>query len=191
MVRVFIAVDVDEPLLVSRLSRLIDAVVATGVPMKPVEPENLHITIRFIGEVPEGLVGEIARDVLGGLEFPEFELELRGLGAFPGPYRPRVVWVGVSRGAGELARIRERVEVGLRRLGIPPERGGHEFRPHLTLARIKGSRNIQALTKLILDYQDYEIGSMVVRSVRLKKSTLTPRGPIYETLAEAKASGRG
>jgi 2'-5' RNA ligase len=191
VVRIFIAVDVDEPLLVSRITRLIDAVRATGVPMKPVEPENLHITIRFIGEVPEGLAGEVARDVIGRLSFEEFEIGFRGLGAFPGLHRPRVVWIGVSDGVEELARIRGAVEEGLRRLGIPPERGGHDFKPHLTLARIKGSRNMHALTKLIMEYQDYEVGRMVVRSVRLKKSTLTPRGPIYETLAEARASPRG
>ncbi|MEB3852152.1 MAG: RNA 2',3'-cyclic phosphodiesterase [Desulfurococcales archaeon] len=185
--RVFIAVDVEEPLLVSRLSRLIDAVASTGVPLKAVEPENLHITIRFIGEVPEGLAGEIAREVIGRLEFPEFEVELRGLGAFPGPYRPRVVWVGVSEGAEWLSKIRGQVEEGLRRLGVPPERGGKEFHPHVTLARVKGSRNIQALARLIAEYGDYTVGRMRVASVRLKKSTLTPRGPIYETLAEARA----
>jgi len=189
VLRVFIAVDIDEPTLVSRLARLIDALTATGVPMKPVEPENLHITLRFIGEIPEGLVEEVKREVVERLEFSGFDLELRGLGAFPGPYRPRVVWVGVSEGSRELRVIHDLIEGSLRRLGVPPERGAGEFVPHLTLARIKGSRNIQALTKLILDYQDYVVGRMRVGSVRLKKSTLTRRGPIYETLAEARARG--
>jgi 2'-5' RNA ligase len=189
VLRVFIAVDIDEPGLVSRLTRIIDALTATGVPMKPVEPENLHITLRFIGEVPEDLVEEIKREVIGKLEFNEFDLELKGLGAFPGLYRPRVVWVGVSEGSKQLKVIHDLIEESLRRLGIPPEKGAKEFVPHLTLARVKGSRNIQALTKLILDYQDYVVGRMRVRSVRLKKSTLTRRGPIYETLAEARARG--
>ena len=187
--RVFIAVDIDDPMLVSRLERLIDSLRATGVPMKPVEPENLHITLRFIGEVPEGLVEEIKREVIGRLEFDPFDLELKGLGAFPGPYRPRVVWVGVGEGSEGLRRLHDLVEEGLRRLGVPPERGAKEYVPHLTLARIKGSRNIQALTKLILEHGDYPVGRMRVTSVRLKKSTLTRRGPIYETLAEARARG--
>jgi len=187
--RVFIAVDLDDPALVSRVERLIDAITSTGVPMKPVEPENLHITLRFIGEIPEGLVEEIKREVIERLSFEEFDLELRGLGAFPGPYRPRVVWVGVGEGADRLRAIHDVVEEGLRRLGIPPERGAKEFVPHLTLARVKGSRNLAALTKIILEYQDYVVGRMRVRAVRLKKSTLTRRGPIYETLAEARARG--
>ncbi len=185
--RVFIAVDVEDPLLVSRLERIKESLVATGVPMKPVETQNLHITLRFIGEIPLGLVEEIKRSVLAELKFESFTIELKGLGAFPGPYRPRVVWVGVSRGTEELRAIHDEIERSLRRLGIPPEKE-KSYVPHLTLARVKGSRNIQALTRLILDYEDYVFGEMVVDKVRLKKSILTRSGPIYETLAEVKAS---
>ncbi len=182
--RIFIAVDVEDPLLLSRLERVKDALVATGAPMKPVETGNLHITLRFIGEVPRGLAEDIARTVLEKLEFREFEVELKGLGAFPSPARPRVVWVGVGEGSEELARLHREIEEGLRRLGIPPER--EEFVPHVTLARLKGSRNIHAVARLIQEYEDYVFGRMKVQAVRLKKSTLTPRGPIYETLWEVK-----
>lgn len=183
--RVFIAVDIEDPILLSALERVKDALVATGAPMKPVETHNLHITLRFIGEVPRGLVDEIVRSVLSKVEFLRFEVEFKGLGAFPSTLRPRVVWVGVSEGADQLARIHEAIEKGLRRLGIRPER--EKFVPHVTLARIKGSRNLSAIVKLIQEYEDYVFGRMVVDKVRLKKSTLTPRGPIYETLWEVKA----
>lgn len=183
--RVFIAVDIEDPLLVSALERVRDALVATGAPMKPVETQNFHVTLRFIGEVPRSLADEIARSVLQKIEFQEFEVELKGLGAFPSPVRPRVVWVGVSQGAEQLGRLYESIERGLRRLGIPPER--EQFVPHVTLARLKGSRNLAAVAKLIHEYEDYVFGKMKVSSVRLKKSTLTPRGPIYETLWEVKA----
>jgi len=185
--RVFIAIDVDDPLLVSVIDRVRDMIVATGVPMKPVESQNYHITLRFIGEVPLGVIEEIKRVALSTLEFSEFKLTLRGLGAFPDTARPRVVWVGVSDGLEELKAMREHIERALRRIGIPPERE-KEFKPHLTLARIKGSRNIHALARILAEYEDYEFGSMRVRSVRLKKSTLTRSGPIYETLWEVKAS---
>ncbi|GAB6147909.1 RNA 2',3'-cyclic phosphodiesterase [Stetteria hydrogenophila] len=183
--RVFIAVDIEEPLVVSAMERVKEALVATRVPMKPVEAQNLHITLRFIGEVPRGVVEEIARSVLARLEFEEFEVEFRGLGAFPSPLRPRVVWVGVSEGQEQLARLHESIEEGLRRLGIPPER--ERFVPHVTLARLRGSRNLTALVKLLQEYEDYVFGRMRVTSVRLKKSTLTPKGPIYENLWEVKA----
>jgi len=182
MLRLFIAVDIRDPVLLGRLERLKDAIVATGVPMKPVETHNLHITLRFIGETPRHRADEIVDEVLSTINREKFDIVLRGLGAFPGPYRPRVVWVGVSEGARELAEIRDHVEDGLRRLGFRPERA--RFVPHVTLARIKGSRNIHSLAKLINDMSDYEVGRMTVSKVSLKKSTLTRHGPIYETLWE-------
>lgn len=184
MVRVFIAIDIEDPLLVSRLARLRDTVVATGVPMKPVEEENFHITLRFIGEVDSSRVETIKEHVLSALDFRRFVLELKGLGAFPTPSRPRVVWVGVSKGFDEVRRVRDSVESRLRNLGFRPE--SKEFHPHVTLARIKGSKNISSLVRVLNDYSDTIVGEMTVSSIRLKKSTLTPRGPIYETLAEAR-----
>ena len=182
--RIFIAIDVDDPLLVSRIERIKEAVIATGVPMKPVETENLHLTIRFIGEVGLDKVEAVA-DLLRELRFKSFRIRFHGLGAFPSPLRPRVVWIGVSDGAEQLRSIRDTLETGLRRIGIMPER--QEFHPHLTLARIKGRRNLNRLVSLIQEYSDYDVGEMVVTSVRLKKSTLTRRGPIYETLAEVRS----
>ena len=184
VLRVFIAVDIEDPLLVSRLERLKDAIASTGVPMKLVETENLHITLRFIGEVPVGLVDEIKSGVLERLRFKQFNIRLQGLGAFPSVTKPRVVWVGVREGVEDLTRIREEIEGGLRALGIRPD--DKEFHPHITLARVKGSRNIQTLIKILQEYEDYEVGVLRVSSIRLKKSTLTRQGPIYETLMEVK-----
>ncbi|MCE4624285.1 MAG: RNA 2',3'-cyclic phosphodiesterase [Desulfurococcales archaeon] len=183
--RIFIAVDVEDPLLVSRIERIKEAIIATGVPMKPVETQNLHLTLRFIGEVPRATVEEVVR-LLQEIKFQPFKIVFKGLGAFPSPTRPRVVWIGVDAGGEELARIREQIDEGLRRIGLPPER--QKFHPHLTLARIKGSRNIHSLIKLIQEMSDIEVWEMTVSSVRLKKSTLTRHGPIYETLAEVRAA---
>ncbi len=182
--RIFIAVDIGDPRLISVIARMRDTIVGTGVPMKPVEEQNFHITLRFIGEVPESTVEEV-KEILSRIEFPKFRVVLKGLGAFPSPSRPRVVWIGVSEGFEELKRIRDEIEAGLRKIGIKPER--QEFHPHVTLARIKGSRGIARLSKLIEEYSDYEFGSFTVESVKLKKSTLTRHGPIYEDLMEVKA----
>lgn len=182
--RVFVAVDVEDPLVVSRLERLKESLSSTGVPMKLVEPQNYHITIRFIGEIPRRLVDDIARS-LRTVAFKPFKATLRGLGAFPSPSSPRVVWVGVADGERELRELRDAVESILRRLGVPPER--EEFKAHVTIARIKGSRNIAGLVKMLMELSDYEVGTIEVRSLRLKKSTLTREGPIYETIAEVKA----
>ncbi len=181
LLRIFIAVDVEDPLLVSRLERLKDLIISTGVPMKPVETQNFHITLRFIGESPPDVV-ERVREALLSLKRSKFKIVFSGLGAFPSPIRPRVVWVGVTEGEEALKDIRDELERHLRAIGIRPER--QSFHPHVTLARIKGSRNLPQLQRILNEYQDYLVGEMIVKYVRLKKSTLTRRGPIYETLAE-------
>jgi len=182
--RVFIAIDIEDPLVLSQLERVKEALVATGVPMKPVETHNIHLTLRFIGEVPRHRVDEIIEEVLKGIRGESFTMTLKGLGAFPSTARPRVVWVGVDEGGEIVQRLHDQIEEGLRRIGLPPAR--ERFVPHITLARIKGSRNITALTRLIAEYSDYEFGRLRVDSIRLKKSTLTRRGPIYETLWEVR-----
>ncbi len=183
-VRAFIAVDIEDPTIVSRLISIRDAFVATGAPMKPVEDQNLHITLRFLGEIPVSLIDEVYQ-VMNSVSFRKFKVKLVGVGAFPSPVRPRVIWVGVREGAEELARIHREIEKGLRRLGFRPEK--EEFVPHITLARIKGSRNIDRVVKLINQYADYEVGEIIVESIRLKQSILTRSGPIYRTLREVRA----
>ncbi|MEM0340347.1 MAG: RNA 2',3'-cyclic phosphodiesterase [Acidilobaceae archaeon] len=182
--RVFVAIDIEDPLLVSRLERLKDSLLSTGVAMKPVEPYNYHITLRFIGEVPKRVVDEIARS-LRTVIFKPFKAVLKGLGAFPSIANPRVIWVGVSEGEKELKELHDIVEQALRKANIPPER--EEFVAHITLARVKGSKNIGGLIRLLTELSDYEVGLMEVNSIRLKKSVLTKKGPIYETLIEVKA----
>ncbi len=189
-VRAFIAVDIEDSLVLSRLIRIRDSFVATGAPMKPVEDQNMHITLRFLGNIPLSLADDIER-IIRDAKPRRVVIKLKGVGAFPSPSRPRVIWVGVEEGEGarELRRLYEEIERGLRRLGFRPER--EEFVPHVTLARIKGSRNLDRVIKLLHELADVEVGEIVLESVRLKQSILTPRGPIYRTLREVKAVGEG
>jgi len=182
--RVFIAVDIEDPILIEKFTMMSNTLASTGVPMKLVEGHNLHITLRFIGEVDRGIVDRIIGEVLKPLSFNRFRVMFKGLGGFPTGSRPRVIWVGVEQGFDELKSIREWIEGRLRAIGIKPE--GREFKPHLTLARVKGSRNLHSLVRLLQEYSDYEFGWMTVDRVRLKKSTLTRHGPIYDTLWEAR-----
>lgn len=178
-IRCFVAVDVEEPAIVARITRLQSDLSSTGSRLKLVEPENLHFTLRFIGEVPASLVERAAAE-LEGLQHARFTVRLRGVGAFPNLTRPHVIWIGVSDGSGEMQALAEKVDAALRRAGLSLSR--EEFVPHLTIARVKSaSRGLQEALRTI---QDADFGEMPVTCVRLKKSTLTPRGPIYETLAE-------
>ena len=184
MVRAFISVDLEDPLIVSRLARIRDMIASTGRGIKPVGNENLHITIRFLGEIDETLIDEVY-DVMRRLEFKSFNARIKGLGGFPTNLRPRVVWAGVEEGSEELRYIRDYIERGLRRLGFKPEK--EKFVPHITLARVKASGVYSRLSKIIMEYEDYEFGVIKVSAVYLKKSILTPKGPVYIVLKKVEA----
>ena len=113
-------------------------------------------------------------------------IQFAGLGAFPNLRRISVVWVGMTRGHQELADIFQQLEPKLRQIGLPPDDKG--FSPHMTIARVRSGINRDALAKHIENMRDHDFGQMTVKAVRLKKSTLTPKGPIYTTIHEANAS---
>jgi 2'-5' RNA ligase len=111
-----------------------------------------------------------------------FEVEIKGLGVFPNLRRINVIWAGIRRGANELRSIFHQLEPKLRDLGFQPDAKG--FSPHLTIARVKTSRNKTELIKIIKELENYEFGLVKAKCLRLKKSVLTPQGPIYSVLKE-------
>lgn len=176
------AVDVDEPDLADALGRVQTVLEGTGADLKCVETENIHLTMKFLGDVREELLGELV-SLVEGVSFSPFRMELRGVGAFPNLRRPRVIWAGITRGVDELTGIFESLESGLAGMGFSPER--RRFSPHITLVRVRSGRNRERLVREILGHADDEFGDMEVKFVRLKKSVLTPRGPVYSTLAQS------
>lgn len=153
----------------------------TGADLKLVKPQNIHLTVRFLGNISPPMVDAIYEE-MKQVSFTPFEIELRGLGAFPRLSRPRVVWAGIRKGADQLVKIFEQLEPRLRGLGFKPDTKG--FSPHLTIARVRTGRNKVQLAKLVRGLEDYEFGAVKAECLRLKKSVLTPQGPIYTTLRE-------
>jgi 2'-5' RNA ligase len=180
-IRSFVAVDLNNDHILDNILKIQQTLSRTGADIKPVERENIHITLRFLGEVKQERVQEIIEQ-MKQVQFERFTVDFRGLGVFPGLHRPTVIWIGIEKGAKELSRIFETLEQGLRALSIRPDSKG--FTPHLTIARVKSGRNRAELVRTISELQDMEFGSMNVDSVKLKKSTLTPKGPIYTDLYE-------
>jgi len=129
--------------------------------------------------------------LISGVDFEPFRVEFVGLGAFPSLRRPRVVWVGISDGVEELAKIFGQLEPELFGMGFRPESRG--FSPHVTLARalarVRSGRNRQRLVDEVTAHADEAYGGFEVQHIRLKKSVLTPRGPIYSTVAESGSRG--
>ncbi|HIE14976.1 TPA: RNA 2',3'-cyclic phosphodiesterase [Candidatus Bathyarchaeota archaeon] len=155
--------------------------IKTGADLRLVKPENIHVTIKFLGEVTPFMLNRIY-EVMRNLSFQPFDIEIKGLGAFPSPNYPRIIWVGIEKGSSELTSIFNMLEHSLRRLGFRSERRG--FSPHLTIARVKSGRKREALTHLLKELAKREFGIVRARCLRLKRSILAPQGPIYSTLKE-------
>jgi len=184
-IRSFIAVDLDDASIRDRLVNAQQGLKQTGAALKIVEPEIMHLTLRFLGEIPQATV-ERVKEAMNELKFPRFEVEFSGLGVFPNIRRISVVWVGIAQGQEQLNQIFHQLEPKLRQLGLPADNKG--FSPHMTIARVRSGLNKDALAKYVEGLREQEFGRMPVNSVRLKKSTLTPKGPIYTTIHQTLAS---
>ena len=180
-IRSFIAFDINEPDVLERLTEAQRKLVETGASLKLVNPENIHITVRFLGNISVGIVNKIY-EAMEKVDFKPFLVEIKGLGAFPRLSFPRVIWAGIHQGADKLQNIFEQLEPQLRKLGFQPDPKG--FSPHITIARVKTGRNRAELVKCIETLSNEKFGEITANCLRLKKSTLTPKGPIYSTVKE-------
>jgi len=183
-IRAFIAIEIENPQVLSNLIRVRDMLVETGADIKPVEDENLHLTIRFLGHISTVTLEEIKRILARVRDIvAKFEMHVYGVGAFPTINRPRVVWAGIKSGVEPLAKLRQFIDAEIQRAKLyDVHRDQHEFSPHITLARVRSGRNMSKLVETILRLQDYDFGVTPVTCIKLKQSTLTPRGPIYKDL---------
>ncbi len=187
MMRLFAGVELDEEvkLAVDRLARRLQAhlrEVAPDFQARWVQPDNLHITSWFLGEVPEARASAMM-EVLRAEPFrtPAFALELAGCGVFPRGGRPRVVWVGVWKGGAELSAIHGELGERLASLGVPPE--PRAYAAHLTIARVKDAgRSTARRLHEVLTAFPANGGRCGISAVTLFRSRLSPRGAVYEPL---------
>jgi 2'-5' RNA ligase len=180
-IRSFFSFDIEDQTIIRRLTEVQSMLTNTGANLKLIKPQNIHLTVRFLGNISQSMVDAIHEE-MKQLSFTPFEIELSGLGAFPKLTYPRIVWTRIRKGADKLIDVFEQLEPRLRGLGFKPDRKG--FSPHLTIARVRSGRNKAQLINLIQELEDYEFGIIKVEYLRLKKSDLTPKGPIYTTLKE-------
>jgi 2'-5' RNA ligase len=177
LLRTFIAVPV---LPTASLRTALGELGQYGRGVRPVAESGLHVTLKFLGDTPAEDVPAIARvlrDVVADVS--PFELRLVGLGAFPKPERPSVVWAGVE-GAEPLGEMAAALDAGLAPLGFAAE--AKAFHPHLTLARVKFKPD-RSLTDLFEQYDGHEFGRQLVETVVLYQSDLQHTGPMYTPLA--------
>jgi RNA 2',3'-cyclic 3'-phosphodiesterase len=174
--RTFIAVPVPAP---QPLRKLIAQLAALGRAIKPVDPDQLHVTLKFLGDTAAGQVPELAAAVRHGVSGQAaFDVALRRTGVFPHARRPTVVWAGIERG-DPLTRIANDLEQRLESLGFPREH--RAYQPHLTLARIR-SRPPGELAALLERESQSDFGAVSIESVVFYQSELQSGGPVYTPL---------
>ena len=158
----------------------------TGPLIRWVALENMHLTLKFLGDIPSENVEVLTQLTDAQADsFNSFDIHLSGIGAFPGPKRPRVIYIGIQAPA-ELEEFQRQVESATRRLGYKPEE--RVFAPHLTIGRVRqhvGGDDQQKIRRLLEASTIDSLGTARVNSVHLYKSDLKPNGPVYTKLFSA------
>jgi len=184
--RLFIAIEIDDDVR-QRLAEAQRLLAAAPCKVKWVEPRNLHLTLKFLGEVPDHHAGAIADAMTrAARDAKPFEMKVAGVGTFPPKGVPRVVWAGAE--AVQVRPLQQRLEAALEALGH--EREKRAFHPHLTLGRVKGREGSRELRALMERLEARDFGTCRVGEVVLMQSTLSPAGPTYSPLHHAPL-GRG
>jgi 2'-5' RNA ligase len=158
--------------------------------VKWVEPENLHVTLLFLGEVDERELPQVCRAVRDHVaDTPAFGLSLEGVGCFPNLRRPRILWAGVGDGADELTATHDALETPLLQLGCY-RREERKYTPHLTLGRVKTERPADQLAAAVAKEATWDAGRTIVSEIQVMSSQLGSRGPEYAVLSRAKLGTR-
>jgi 2'-5' RNA ligase len=184
-IRSFIAIELPEELKLelTQLEARLKSGQHSGI--KWVDPYGIHLTLKFLGSIAAGVVGDITRvmeeSVQGRLPF---RLEVKNLGGFPNMRRTQVAWVGIKGELDKLAQLQQRIESNLTQLGFTPE--SRAFTPHLTLARLRPQvalNDRQRFGQLIVDTEFVAVKAIAVDTINLMRSELTREGAIYSRIS--------
>ncbi len=186
--RTFIAVAIDKTIR-DRAVVLQESLGRAGADVKWVEPENMHVTLLFLGEVEDRSLPAVCRVVAEvAAEWPPFEMSVAGAGCFPSPRRPRTLWVGIGEGLQELVALHDALEPPLLDLGCY-RREVRQYTPHITLGRVKGEAGADQLATALARRADWQGGQVRVREVLVMSSELRSEGPAYTVLGRGKLGG--
>ena len=175
--RTFVAIEVNDQDVLNSIGQVQSEL---NIKAKPVELHNMHFTVQFLGEISEEMIRKIS-DVLSSLEFSPFSISFMGVGVFPKPNFPRVIWIGANEGINELEKLAEMIRTKLSQLGFHPDK---KFKPHITIFRVKNK--IEDISNKLEKLSSHSFGKQLIREIKFKKSELTPNGPIYTDLLVVK-----
>ena len=177
--RTFISIELPKE-LTFQIDQLQSALKKTNADVSWVKPQNVHITLKFLGEVKEDKIEGVyqaTEQSVNGIR--KFQVNLQGLGGFPNLKRPRVIWIGVEKGKEILAELYPKVEEQFFKIGFAKE--NRDFTPHLTIGRVKFPKSLESLATEI-NKTTFETGEFEVKEVVVMKSTLLPAGAVYSPL---------
>ena len=180
-IRSFISIDVEDGQVLSEIGSVVLSLKGLGADLKAVEPENIHLTLKFLGNVNSTRLVNV-RSSLSSVSFPPFRMEIKGAGAFPSLRRMNVVWVGIGEGWTQVQQVYERTENALVSVGFARESRG--FSPHITIARVRSARRVDEMGGFLRKLEEKSFGAFTASFVRLKQSVLSSSGPKYSTLLE-------
>jgi RNA 2',3'-cyclic 3'-phosphodiesterase len=181
-IRSFMAIEIPSPLK-ARMEEIQRQLRRTDADVKWVRPEAIHLTLKFLGSIRQEDVERISQALAPVVaEGESFEVRVQGMGCFPNPRNPRVVWLGVDRGKDALASLQGAIEKKMAELSFLPE--DRPFSPHLTMGRVRSPRGRAGLAQVLEKHQGVEIGIFQTQEVILFRSELRPSGAVYTKLRE-------
>ncbi|WP_298521435.1 RNA 2',3'-cyclic phosphodiesterase [uncultured Methanobrevibacter sp.] len=177
-VRAFLAIEVPEEIKL-KIYKVIKEFKQIDANIKYVELENLHLTLKFFGDIDTEGIGLLSEKIASVVsEFDTFKVNIKGCGAFPNTKRIKVIWLGLEND-GFVRKLHDELDKEFVQMGFDKDR---KFSTHLTIGRMRSAKGKDQVKSAIESFKEIEIGEMDVDKIVLKKSTLTPHGPIYEDL---------
>ena len=177
-IRSFLAIELDNDLVPGILD-VQKEFKKTNANVKYVPEENMHFTLKFFGNIDEEMVDDIALAVEKVIKnYSSFDLNIKNCGCFPNKKVIKVLWLGLEEGS-PIKNLQKDLDKEFKKLGFKKEKN---FISHLTIGRVKSPKNKKEIRETIEKLENIEIGQMSVSKICLKKSTLTPQGPIYQNI---------
>ena len=182
MIRSFLAIELPEAIR-RKIEEVQRDLKLSHADVRWVNPENIHLTLKFFGNIDESRIDPIVKSLEGPIQTTSpFSVSIRGMGSFPHFKNPRVIWMGLKEGKEVLVALQKGVDGELKKIGFELEE--RDFNPHLTLGRTKSSQGREELIGRMEKYREEEFGNFRVERVILFESDLKPSGPIYTVLRE-------
>ncbi|MDP8217035.1 MAG: RNA 2',3'-cyclic phosphodiesterase [Candidatus Kaelpia imicola] len=179
--RTFIAIEIDDETR-NRISKIQNSFKKSGAEIRFVAPNNIHITLIFIGNIEITKVNEMKKVLQNPIsDIRIFKILPKDIGCFPNAKNPRILWIGIKDGVERLIELNKKIKLLLKNCKITTD--NREYHPHMTIGRIRPSKDISTLETTLLNFPEQRFQQIDVDRISLIKSNLTSDGPRYETIA--------